>query len=185
MKALLSVFAAALAASLVPAAAEAKLDDSGRFPASFVDTVDDCGFEGIVHTFDGVLVYKLRTIVDNGDRQWLFQGNSHVTETFTNPVNGRWFTLKSNVNHRETDGHHVSGTIWEFSTMGSGASFTVIDANGRVVYRDSGTYRTTFLFDTVGDDQPGGELLSEELTDLNGRFADIDWCDDVFGPLLG
>ncbi|HSV41428.1 MAG TPA: hypothetical protein VLI04_21875 [Nocardioidaceae bacterium] len=174
-----------VAASLVPAGAQAELYDGGRFTDSFVETVSECGFKKLVHVVDISVVYKLRTIVDDGQTEYLFQAIQHSVETYTNPKNGRWFTLAVDANHRETDGHHVEGTIWEFTAKGSGASFTVTDESGAVIFRDTGTYETTFLFETFGDDSPGGEVLSEELIDLDGRFSDWDWCDDVFEPLLG
>ena len=172
-------------AGLVPVAAEAKLDDGGTWTFSSVDSFDDCGIEGIDHTFEGRGVYKLRTIADNGDTEWLFQSNDHAYETFTNPANGRWFSITTRANHRETDGHQVDGALWEFDTKTSGASTTVRDEHGNLVFRDSGTYETTFLFDTLDDGQPGGVVLVEDYTGFHGRFTFVSWCEDLVEPLLG
>ena len=86
----------------------------------------------------------------------------------------------------ETSGTHLEGNIWSFDSKTSGASFTVRDSAGHVVYRDSGTLRLVTTYDLLGDGQPGGEQIGDPVvTALNGRFTEVDFCADLVGPLLG
>jgi hypothetical protein len=46
----------------------------------------------------------------------------------------------------------------------------VEDSDGNVVLRDRGRLTFRALFDTLGDGEPGGELLEQELTSQPGRI---------------
>ena len=52
-------------------------------------------------------------------------------------------------------------TMRMLSGIVAGQPFTIRDMSGRVVSRDRGVIRTTCLFDTLGDDTPGGVFLDE------------------------
>jgi hypothetical protein len=54
---------------------------------------------------------------------------------------------------------HVSGT--SFTTIVAGQPILIRDMTGRVVSRDRGVIRETYLFDTLGDDTPGGLYLEQ------------------------
>ena len=58
---------------------------------------------------------------------------------------------------------------------------------GRVVLRDRGVIRETYLFDTLGDDTPGGmyiEQLGLRVSGPHPLFVDEDAFCTVVRPLL-
>ena len=101
--------------------------------------------------------------VGKGELDSLFFGldNYQVTETLTNPANGNFVVLEHNGMANDTKGTLVEGTIFKATTIVAGQPFTIRDMSGRVVSRDRGVIRTTYLFDTLGDDTPGGVFLDE------------------------
>lgn len=181
--ALAGVAASALAV-VVAAPADAALYSHDRFDFTFAETFDECGIT-IDHTAEGHAGFSIRTIKGT-DEAYLGWQQLSAVDTFTNPANGRFFTISNRSLFRETKGTHIEGNIWSFDSKTSGASFTVRDSSGRVVYRDSGTVRLVTTYDTLGDGQPGGEQVGEPVvTGLNGRFTEVDFCEDLVGPLLG
>ena len=63
------------------------------------------------------------------------------------------------------------------------------DSAGRVVVRDRGVIRYSALFDTLGDDEPGGELIEEFPPQVRGPHPAFDeafdFCaiaSDLIGP---
>jgi hypothetical protein len=83
---------------------------------------------------------------------------------------------------KETKATRVSGSVFEFTAVESGQPFTVRDADGNVIVRDRGSIRQTILFDTLGDDTPGGEFISDVSFRANGQHPgfEFDSC-DYFG----
>jgi hypothetical protein len=73
---------------------------------------------------------------------------------------------------------HVAGDIWEFTAHEVGSPFVVEDSAGKVVLRDRGRITLRAIFDTLGDSQPGGILLHEEITGVHGPHPglDTDFC---------
>ena len=171
-------------AVVVAAPANAAMYSHDRFDFTFAETFDECGIT-IDHTASGHGGFTIRTIKGT-DEAYLGWQQLSAVDTFTNPANGRWFTISNRSLFRETSGTHVEGNVWNFDSKTSGASFTVRDATGRVLYRDSGTIRMVATYDLLGDGQPGGEPIGEpEITALNGRFTQVDFCADLVEPLLG
>ena len=176
--------AAAVLAVVAAAPADAALYSHDRFDFTFAETFDECGIT-IDHTAVGHAGFSIRTIKGT-DEAYLGWQQLSAVDTFTNPVTRRSFTISNRSTFRETKGTHLEGNIWSFDSKTSGASFTVRDAAGRVVTRDSGTLRMTSTYDLLGDGQPGGEQIGEpEVTAMNGRFTEVDFCADLVGPLLG
>ena len=176
--------AAAVLAVVVATPADAALYSHDHFNFTFAETFDDCGVT-IDHTAVGHGGFSIRTIKGTNEAYLGWQQVSAV-DTFANPVTGRWFTISNNSLFRETKGTLVEGNIWTFDSKLSGASFTVRDAAGRLVTRDSGTLRMATTYDLLGDGQPGGEQIGDPVvTAMNGRFTEVDFCADLVGPLLG
>ena len=69
----------------------------------------------------------------------------------------------------------LGGTIFEFEAVEAGQPFVIEDAEGNVVVRDRGALRHRIVFDTLGDDEPGGVLIEELESSVHGPhpgFAD-------------
>ena len=69
----------------------------------------------------------------------------------------------------------LGGTIFEFEAVEAGQPFVIEDAEGNVVVRDRGALRHRIVFDTLGDDEPGGVVLEEFDSAVHGPhpgFAD-------------
>lgn len=176
--------AAAVLAVVAAAPADAALYSHERFDFTFAETFDDCGIT-IDHSAEGHGGFTIRSIKGT-DEAYLGWQQLSAVDTFTNPDNGRFFTISNRSTFRETEGTQIEGDVWSFESKLSGASFTVRDDSGRVVVRDSGTLRMVTTYDLLGDGQPGGEQIGEPVvTALNGRFTEVDFCADLVGPLLG
>jgi len=85
----------------------------------------------------------------------------------TNPANGKWFVIRADGLIQETKAVHIGGTIFTFASIVAGQPFTIEDSSGNVVLRERGVIKRTVLFDTEGDDVPGGI----ELAELDFSFA--------------
>lgn len=72
---------------------------------------------------------------------------------------GEVLIISGNGLSQETRATRVAGTIFQFSSVTAGPLFTVTDGDGNVLLRDRGVVRETILFDTLGDDAPGGTLI--------------------------
>jgi hypothetical protein len=176
--------AAAALAVVVAAPADAAIYSHDHFSFTFAESFEDCGIT-VDHTAEGHGGFTIRTIKGT-DEAYLGWNQVSAVDTFTNPANGRFFTITNHSTFRETSGTHLEGTIWSFESKLSGASFTVRDDSGQLVARDSGTLRMVTTYDLLGDAQPGGEQIGDPVvTAMNGRFSELDFCADLVDPLLG
>jgi hypothetical protein len=148
-------------------------------------TDDSCGFTLVVD-----VTFQSRTLlrVDKGGQAFLEHTNFDVTETVTNPATGGRFFIEHHSLYHEIKATHVQGTVYEFVAVEAGQPFVIKNAAGRVVSRDRGVIRHTFLFDTLGDSQPGGIFLVELSDDVHGphpAFApDFPFC-EIAAQLTG
>lgn len=103
----------------------------------------------------------------------------------THPATGVWFVSRGSTTFKEVTGRHIDGTVWEFTTHEVGTR-VFENSDGQVVLRDSGRIALRVLFDTLGDGQPGGGVLDEEVTGVHGSFPgfDVELC-DVATQLIG
>ena len=178
---------AGLVASMLVAAvpASAQIDVRGHDSFTYDDTFSDCGIDDIaVH---GVVdsVFLARAVKSSDGQAWFGHNNYDVRETYTNPANGRSFSLQSNGNWREIHAEHLEGNLWRFDWKDSGATFVLRDASGAVLVRDRGTVSGSTVWDLRGDGELGGDFVSEEISRLSGVFTDVRWCEDIVVPLLG
>jgi hypothetical protein len=98
-----------------------------------------------------------------------------VREVHTNRLTGEYLVITANGNFKETKATHVSGSIFEFSSVQSGQPFVVTDSSGQVLVRDRGTIRSTILFDTLGDATPGGIWLADVSFFVAGPHPGLDF----------
>jgi hypothetical protein len=125
---------------------------------SFVDepysfTHDECGFEVDV---EGTFNSRQHVRVGKGKTDSAFYGfdNYSFVETQTNPATGAFVTVKGNAAFHEIKATRVEGSIFEF---------------------DRGNIHIHILFDTEGDDVPGGKFIEELGVDVHGPHID-DFC---------
>jgi hypothetical protein len=141
-------------------------------------TDDSCGFTLVVD-----VTFQTRTLlrVDQTGQAFLEHTIFRVTETVTNPATGGYFYIVHRGLYHEIKATQVEGTVYEFVAVEAGQPFVIEDSAGNVVSRDRGVIRHTFLFDTLGDSQPGGNFIVELNDDVHGphpAFApDFPFCD--------
>jgi hypothetical protein len=187
-----SAFGATLAAVVVMACAvpaQATVIDHDHYSLSdsFPDVI--CGVS-VRHDLVRSGVAHVR--VGTGELDTLFFGidNAQETNTLTNEANGNFVLIELNGVVHDIKGTHVEGSIFEATTIVSGQAIRIRDMTGRIVSRDRGVIRETYLFDTLGDHTPGGlflETLSLQVSGphplLPGFFNEDAFC-AIVRPLL-
>jgi hypothetical protein len=71
------------------------------------------------------------------------------------------------------------GPVYRFTATDVGEPFKVTDSRGRTVLRDTGVLVEEYLFDTLGDGEPGGTQLDFRFVKVIGPHPglDVDVCD--------
>lgn len=148
---------------------------------SFVDepysfSHDDCGFQIDV---EGTFNSRQHLRVGKGKTDSAFYGfdNYSFVETQTNPATGAFVTVKGNAIFHEIKATRVEGSIFQFDQVEAG-QFRMYDSDGRLVAFDRGNIHIHILFDTEGDDVPGGIFIEELGVDVHGPHID-DYCELV------
>jgi len=172
--------AAALALAL-PAHAEVILHE--QFADSFSDDFELCGIP--VHTdFEFSGVTHLRVGEGDLDSAFFLLLRIRTTETITNPANGRFLVIEGNTLLHDTKATPVGGSLFRFTSIEAGQPFVLKDMMGAVLLRDRGVIRTTILFDTLGDDTPGGVTLEELDVSVAGPHPGFFMDDEAFCGLV-
>lgn len=142
------------------APAAATVADRGHFAGEAYGFGYSCGFPVDV---TGVASgnYRLR---DGGDGTFFSLDRIAFREVHTNPETGRWFVVSGRFAGNETGARHVQGSLYEVRILKAGQVAVIEDSDGEVVSRDRGAVKRTVLFDTGGDDAPGGDFV--DLLDL-------------------
>jgi hypothetical protein len=151
--------AAALLVALVAAPAQATVRERFQLQEEW-SYIEDCGFPVEV-TGSASLRFILRE-GENADAG-AFPVLNRVTyrETWANAATGSWFVIRGNATFNEVKATRVEGSIFEFRAIEAGQPFVVEDSEGNVVERNSGSVHVAYLFDTQGDDEPGGEWIAD------------------------
>jgi hypothetical protein len=135
-------------------------------------TFDDCG-PTVSHT----VVYSGKFMIraGKGNLAGAFFGHDvfSYTETFTNitPLSsseGKFFTISGSYLNQDVRATHVEGAIFEFVTHQVGQPYVVRNMAGRAVLRDRGALTFTYLFDTGGDNVPGGTTTQDLSVRISG-----------------
>jgi hypothetical protein len=183
----LVALAAAAASLAVALPAQATVQDHEHYSQPFTDDFEACGLS--LHV-EGLASGNARIRVGKGDLDTAYFGldNYEYTATVTNTADGRFFTQWGNGIVRDVSATHISGSIFQFTTVESGRPYNISDADGNVLVRDRGAIRQTYLFDTEGDHTPGGiflELLAERVSGPHPGFfmSEEEFC-AVVTPLL-
>jgi hypothetical protein len=175
------VLALAVLAWALPAHAEVILHE--KFADSFSDDFELCGIP--VHSeFEFSGVTHLRVGKGDLDSAFFRLLRIRTTETITNPANGEFLVIEGNNLLHDTKATPVGGSVFRFTSVEAGQPFVLRDMTGTVVLRDRGVIRTTILFDTLGDDTPGGMTLEELDVSVAGPHPGFFTDDDAFCALV-
>jgi hypothetical protein len=169
---------------VLAAPAPATVVDQGRFVDEPYGFSYDCGFPIEV---SGVATGNFRLREGKGDDASAFFSLDRTTfrEIHTNPQTGAWFSVSGHFASNETTARRVDGSLFEFRSVKAGQPAVIEDASGNVVARDRGVIRSTILFDTGGDDVPGGTFVELLDLDLNGPHTSFDNRCAIATDLIG
>ena len=178
-----AVAAAALAAA-VAAPAAATVVEKGRFTDETYAYGYDCGFPVEV---TGVASGNFRLREGKNDDATLFFSLDRVAfqEIHTNPETGAWFSFRGRFLEAEPTGRRVDGSVFEVRGIKAGPLAIVEDSSGALVTRERGVVRSTILFDTGGDDVPGGTFIEEVSLEFGGPHASFGDLCSIAEPLIG
>ena len=170
-------------AGAIPAQATVIDREHYSFTDSFQDVI--CGV-AVRHDTAGSGVALVRA--GKGEVASAFFGidNYLIVDTLTNEANGNFVQIEHKELQNWIKATHVSGSIFMFTVIEAGQPFRIRDMTGRVVSRDRGVLRETYLFDTLGDDTPGGLYLEQLGLLVSGPhlFLDEDAFCAIVRPLL-
>jgi hypothetical protein len=145
-----------------------------REPWSFADSFTD-EFCGIETHFDvegsGLVMIRADR---PGSTAFLLSNLFEYREVITNPETGASLVTRGKGNFREVRATQVESDLYRIRAQTAGQHFVIEDSNGNVVYRDRGLLVFEILFDTLGDDEPGGQELSFELVEMRGHPGYLD-----------
>jgi hypothetical protein len=167
-----ALVAAALLVALVAAPAQATVRERFRLYEEYSFT-EDCGFPVEVNgATSGLIIIREGENQDEGAFPVL--NRFSYRETWTNPETGAWFVIRGSATFNEVEATRVEGSIFEFRFVEAGQPFVVEDSDGNVVARNRGSVHVRYLFDTLGDDEPGGEFVSDVDFWMAGPHPGID-----------
>ncbi len=161
-----------LSMAAAPVGATVVLRDHSRDDYAF--SFDDCGFWIDVTGHDSGVAH-FRVGKGGLDTAFLLLDNYAYRETWTRRDTGDFFTVSGNGVFHETKATHVSGTVFEFTSIESGQPFIVRDANGNLVLRDRGVIRRVVQFDTLGDHVPGGAFVQDVSFSVHGPHPGLEF----------
>jgi hypothetical protein len=170
--------------SVAAAAAPAAVVEKGRFVDEPYGFSYDCGFPVEV-TGIGSGNFRLRE--GTGDDATAFFSLDRISfrEIHTNPQTGEWFSLSGHFANNEVSATRVEGSLFELRIIKAGQVAVIEDSDGHLVAKDRGVVRRTILFDTGGDQEPGGELVDLVALHLAGPHPTFDRLCDVASELIG
>jgi hypothetical protein len=173
-----SILAALVLAVAVPGVAQAAPPvENIHFEDADAGSFDDCGFT-IDFDFTASGHDLVREVEGSGGQAFFGHSNVQFRNVLTNPETGAFMVVRGQLLFKEFTARQVSGDIWEFTSHEVGQPFVVEDSDGNVVLRDRGRVTRRVLFDTLGDSQPGGIVLEEEITGVHGPHPGLftDFC---------
>jgi hypothetical protein len=179
--------ATTLAALAVASAAHAEIFDRVRFadvPFAFDEEI--CGIDlQIEGTVSGISAVR----TGKGEQATAFfeHTNAAYRETWT-AANGRSVTVSGNLNFNEVKAEPLGGSLFRFTQVEAGQPFRLHDADGNLLLRDRGSIRFSVVFDTLGDENPGGVFIEELEPSVRGPhpgFYDETLCPVLVSELSG
>jgi hypothetical protein len=169
---------------LTTAAAPASVVERGRFEDDPYEFSYDCGFPVEV---TGVATGHFRLREGTGKDATAFFSLDRMSyrEIHTNPETGEWFSRSGHFTNNEIGARRIEGSLFEFRIIKAGPVAVIEDSDGNLVSKERGVVRQTILFDTGGDQEPGGTFV--DLVDLRlaGPHATFGRACDVASALIG
>ena len=174
--ALTAVVAATVAAGAAPAGAT--VFEKGQFAFEDSHQEDLCGLE-LRHDFAISGHFRTRTGKGDLDQAFFGQSSARITDKWTNLANGAWFTNEARVTGMDVKATPLGDDVFEFRYRESGNG-VVRDMDGNIILRDRGSIWMVVVFDTLGDSQPGGDVLSESVLRVNGPHPGFEQDEATF-----
>jgi hypothetical protein len=179
-----TLIAAAALTAVTATAAPATVVEKGRFVDEPYGFSYDCGFpvdvEGIASGN-----YRLREGQGQDDSAYFSLDRIAFEEIHTNPQTGASFKVSGHFANNEVTAERVEGSVFEYRILKAGPVATIEDADGNVIYRDRGLDKRTILFDTQGDDEPGGEFVDTIDMEFAGPHDGFGRLCEVATELIG
>ena len=175
-----------LAAVAVPGTAYAAPPlENVRYEFTDTASFEECGLslESAFSTSGHLMV---KEVAGSDGQAYLAHDNYTFRDVLTNSANGEWFVVRGRGLVKEMTAVHVEDDIWEFTAQDVGQPFVIEDSDGNIVLRDRGRVTLRSVFDTLGDGEPGGVVLEEEITGVSGPHPSFtaDFC-EVITDLIG
>jgi hypothetical protein len=158
--------------------AQATVFDKGAFTFSESHVEDVCGIE-VRHDFAVSGHFRDRTGKGDLDQAFFGQSSVRIKDTWTNLETGDWMTNEARVTQMDVKATPLGGNVFEFKFREAGMG-TVRDMEGNVVLRDRGAIWMRIVFDTLGDGQPGGNVLAESVIRVSGPHPGFEQDEEEF-----
>ncbi|MCW2766642.1 MAG: hypothetical protein JWO11_2601 [Nocardioides sp.] len=187
---LILLFASALFVSVeAPAQAHPRGDifDQGSFNSPYTFTDSSCGFDiNVKGRARGHFVYY--NVPGSDGQAFLNDSFNRFREVLTNPATGERLFNAGASRFTEVSAKHLYGNVWQFISVERIFYSVIRDSHGRVVLWEHGTIVRRQVFDTLGDSQPGGDVIRETIIRKRGHLPsfepDFDFC-ALVTPLIG
>jgi hypothetical protein len=175
------LLASAITALAAAPTAHSAIVDRVRFvdiPYAFEEQI--CGIDVQI---EGTVTGQSKFRIGKGELDTAFfeHTNSAYRETWT-AANGRSVTVTGNANFNEVRAVPLGGSVFKFTQVEAGQPFRLYDAQGNLLLRDRGAIVFTVVFDTLGDDTPGGIVIEELEPSVRGPHPGFD--DATLCPVL-
>jgi hypothetical protein len=166
---------ALILACVAPASAE--VIERERFIEPISEDYEFCGLA--VHE-EGSVAVAVHFRVGTGEREQAFF--QHLTykfaTTITNTANGRFVTVVAHEVIQDVKATHLEGTLFQETYIEAGKDWVIRNMNGDLILHDRGVARVSFIFDTLGDGMPGGEIV--EILSDDARGPHPSWNEEEF-----
>jgi hypothetical protein len=175
---------AAAVTAVFAAPAPAGIIEKGHIEDGTYGFAYDCGFPVEV---TGIASGNFRLREGTGDDATAFFSLDRLSfhEIHTNTLTGEWFSITGHFAENEVSATRVEGSLFEFRSIKAGPVARFEDSDGNLVARDRGVLRRTILFDTGGDQVPGGTFVELVEIDLAGPHSTFDRRCEVATELIG
>jgi hypothetical protein len=143
--------------------------DKGTFGYDFTES-ELCDFDVQV-VGSGQFSYRIREGRGPDQQAYFLHNTFSFTETLR--AGDRYVTVSARTTLNEVRAVPLGDGLFQFLDIFAGR-LAVRNADGRLLGHEAGAIRSTYTFDTLNDDQPGGVVVGEIEDTLHGRFDDLD-----------